>query len=118
MTNVEKFQAQFIEEIQKNGIISVLEWIDSAYVKAATAELEDYYETGSDKLTTLDCVVRLANTTRNITNISTGHGSNMMANARIQAMAAVINRSDFIRNIQKERQMEIAECSSKKTKTS
>lgn len=118
MTNVEKFQAQFIEEIQKNGIISVLEWIDSAYVKAAHAELEDYYETASDKLMILDCATRLAASTRRLTNISTSKGTNMMDHARIQVMSAILVRSDVLQNINKDREKEIAELASKNTKTS
>lgn len=118
MTSIEKFQAQFIEEIQKNGIISVLEWIDSAYVKAAHAELEDYYKDASDNLMILDCAVRLAECTRRLTNISTSKGSNMMAHARIQVMSALLVQSDVLKNIKEERNKEIVESSSKKTKTS
>lgn len=96
-TNIERVQAQFIAEIEKNGIVHVLRWVSEWYDKAAGAEVQDELfralgqpdlEPEAKELVLLD---RLLPEAESNSSFSTSPGHNLYKQALIAARARELN---------------------------
>lgn len=95
---VDQVKSQLIEAIREKGLHHTLTWIREWYTKAARAMIEDENNL-QPPIRELHLTAELIRLSRSATNKSTSQGSNMLTEARIEALAEMVDRSEVMRSV-------------------
>lgn len=94
MSHLDEVQRAFIAAVQDKGIIHALEWIEGWYSRAAKAQILDEYAQAKSEVVDADLTVKLAQAARSVTHLSSSAGHNMLALAKVEAIAELMEQRE------------------------